>query len=420
MNVEDENHGGIFLAKTDTKSAFCFIPVLPQQRFLLTYKCTYPKTGQVAWFIEKCLPFGCSPSCVIFTLFSDSLCHIFEYMMGNHFLVNHYLDDYLFVQQEKETCNQMVRDFLQLCETIGCPISMEKMEWAMERIIFLGILLDGRHYRMCIPEDKKNKAIQLLNWTIQTKKVTIKHIQSLAGVLNFLNKAIVPGRAFTRGMYAELKMTGSDRNPLKQHHHVWLGKQFILDCKVWKRFLTEIPEVVLCRPFVDLDSFEYTHVLNFYTDAAVNFNNGGLGGIFNKRWIAKQWDKKFLQDCKPSIEFLELFALTTGILTWSHLLVNTRIVIFCDNTSVQDMVNSMATSCVQCRKLIRLLAWDGVVKNRRIFVRHVRSKLNSLADALSRNQMDEFWSKVPVGMNEKPDEIPKELWPVSKLWFANT
>ena len=80
------------------------------------------------------------------------------------------------------------------------------------------------------------------------------------------------------------------------------------------------------------------------------------------------------------------------------------------------MVNFWASSCVQCRKLIRLLALDCMKCNRRIFVRYVRSKLNFLADALSRGRMHDFWKKAPITMSKRPDELPLSIWPVEKLW----
>ena len=68
-------------------------------------------------------------------------------------------------------------------------------------MVFLGTLLDGQQKLIAIPIEKIIKDINLLQWAINKKKVNIKFVQQLTGTLNFLNKAIVPGRAFTRGMY---------------------------------------------------------------------------------------------------------------------------------------------------------------------------------------------------------------------------
>ena len=238
----------------------------------------------------------------------------------------------------------------------------------------------------------------------------------MTGILNFLNKAIVPGHAFTQGMYAKLKLTDKNGNPHKRHHHVWLNAQFIQDCCVWWAFLSNVRATELCRPFLDVNAFQYVHVLNFYTDASLNLLTGGLGGVYNNNWIAETWGTEFLLRCKPSIEFLELFALTAGIITWSNSLVNPRSIVFCDNEAVKNMVNSLASSCEQCRKLIRILALDGIQKNRRVFIRYISSKFNILADALSRGKMRLFWRVAPKTMNKIKNKIPDCVWPVEKLW----
>ena len=114
----------------------------------------------------------------------------------------------------------MVRSFLQFCNDINCPVSDEKTKWACVTVTFLGILINGVHHMFCIPEDKKEKAINLLKWAVEKKKVIIKFIQRLTGTLNFLNKALVPGHAFTKGMYGKLRVRDKSGNLLKQHHHV--------------------------------------------------------------------------------------------------------------------------------------------------------------------------------------------------------
>ena len=49
-----------------------------------------------------------------------------------------------------------------------------------------------KHLMISIPVEKKNKALNLLNEAIDKRKVMIKFIQPLTGILNFLNHAIVP------------------------------------------------------------------------------------------------------------------------------------------------------------------------------------------------------------------------------------
>ena len=205
------------------------------------------------YFLEKNLPFGASISCSVFQIFSDSLRHIAEFLTSETYQITNYLDDFLMVDPSEEGCNRMVRTFLKMCEFIGCLVSLDKTEWASTHMIFLGILINGEEQVLCVPEDKKAKAINLLTWTIAKRKVTIKFIQQLTGTLNFLGKAIVPGRTFTWGMYSKLVLHDSSDRILKPYHHISLDKEFVKDCQTLLEFLQSDQKTALCHPFIDLD-----------------------------------------------------------------------------------------------------------------------------------------------------------------------
>ena len=117
---------------------------------------------------------------------------------------------------------------------------------------FLGMLLNGRNKMISIPIEKKNKAVQLLKWVIGSRKITVNIVQKLTGTLNFLNRALVPGRTFTRMMYNKLKIRDHQGNMLKSYHHVTVEKEFRLDCEIWMSFLNSSDSRRLCRPFIDL------------------------------------------------------------------------------------------------------------------------------------------------------------------------
>ena len=82
----------------------------------------------------------------------------------------------------------------------------------------------------------------------EKRKATVHEIQQLAGFLNFLNKAIIPGRAFTRRMYAKVK---DKARILKSYHHINLDREFRSDCSMWLEFLTKYEEQTVCRPMID-------------------------------------------------------------------------------------------------------------------------------------------------------------------------
>ena len=413
--------GEIFYSKSDLKSAFRLVPLKNSQIKWLCMKAINPRTKVYQYFVDKSLPFGASISCALFTKFSDSLRHLSEYVSGRYTITN-YLDDFLFISDSERTCNNMVRSFLNLCQFINCPISADKTEWASQQITFLGVLLDGHRNCIALPEDKVEKAKQKIKEITLKKKATIQQLQSLTGFLNFLNKAIIPGRAFTRRMYAKIPSIAYGKTEqeksvakLKKYHHVKLDVEFKGDCSVWLKLLEHHRAVALCRPFTDF-SKEKTYVqLNFYTDASLAVEKG-FGCVYNDRFTFGQWEPHFISGSKPSIQYVELYALCVGVFTWQEYLTNGNYTIYCDNEAVMNMVNLTTSGCKNCMILIRMLVLNNLRFNRRLEVEHVKSRDNVLADSLSRMDLPRFWRNAPASMNAKPDQLPAELWPVSNIW----
>ena len=75
------------------------------------------------------------------------------------------------------------------------------------------------------------KAINLLLLVSSKRKETVHTLQRFVGFLNFLNKAIFPGKAFTRRIYAKFSRTVEEK-VLKPHHHVSLDREFKEDCRM--------------------------------------------------------------------------------------------------------------------------------------------------------------------------------------------
>ena len=246
----------------------------------------------------------------------------------------------------------------------------------------------------------------------------------MCGLLNFLNRAIVPGRSFTRRMYA--KFTGFEytshkeldnvrvRGTLKPHHHVKLDQEFKNDCRVWMQFLDNLNAV--CRPFVDFKQSTYlADSLFFYSDASKN-PLLGFGCIFNKNWTFSRWEPGFVVKVDPSIGYLELYAACVGIFLWAPRLRNGRYQIWCDNQAACRMINTGVSKCKNCQYLLKMLTLNNLIYNRRVFAEYVDTKANHLSDKLSRLRVNKFKRDAPVGTNQFPDNLPTELWPASKLW----
>ena len=322
----------VFMGKGDICSAFRVILGLPQNWRWTVLKAQHPITGQIFYFVDKNLAFGASISCSLFQRFSDCIHHIVETLTGRPMSCTNYLDDYLYVGATEEICNHLVSTFIDVATEIGLTVAQEKTEWATHRLIFLGIYLMGDLLLMSIPEDKRLKALNLAKVMKDKRKATIHELQQFTGYLNFLCKAIYPGRAFTRRMYSKIPWFTKDGVKLKKHHHVTLDKEFKNDCAVWIEFLSDHIQLAVCRPFIDFSVSRTATQLNLYMDSSGN-SMLGFGGFFDNQWFAGTWDPGFIVDCCPSIEFMELYAITIAIQIWVPKLMNSRVILFTDNTS---------------------------------------------------------------------------------------
>ena len=370
------------------------------------------------WFVvDKCTPFGASISCANFQALSEALRHITEVLMGIPHSVTNYLDDFLFYSLTRGGANYMVRTFLTICKNIGFPVSLEKMEWGTFTITFLGIILNGKKYCLAIPEEKVVTALSMVSKMMDSKKTTVKQIQRLVGTLNFLKKVIQPGRPFMRRMYAKyarIVNRDSKLSKLKHYHHVTVDREFKNDCQVWRLFLLHQSAFALPMTDFDLNTVHTTDV-GFYTDASRAIAKG-VGCVFGTQFTWGIWEAGYIDRCQPSIAYLELYALCVGIFTWQEELKNIKMIAYCDNIAVRDIVNQLSGKDMNSMYLIRLLTLNNLIHNRMLKVIYLNMKKNNLANALSRREIDRFFSLARPKMSRRLSQLPKEIWPPSKIW----
>ena len=172
----------------------------------------------------------------------------------------------------------------------------------------------------------------------------------------------------------------------------------------------------IARPFLDLEKTRVATTLEFFSDASLN-EVFGFGVRFEENWLFGKWPTNFIRDKKPSIEYVELFGLTIAVFAWGDKLRNLRAEIFCDNLSVVNMINHTTSGSKSCMILIRKLAIKCLEENFRLFAKHVRSKDNQVADALSRMDFRRFRKlQRRLKLNTYPTALLSELWPINKVW----
>ena len=329
----------VYFSKTDGKSAFRVLPLRKSSWCWLVMSAVNPDTGRVQYFVDK-------------------LAHLLQWRVHCRTCLTNYLDDFLFLARLLAQCNWYLVQFIQLCSEVGFPLSEGKTVWGCLQIVFLGILMNGFSFSLSIPLDKRDKAIFWLEQFLHRKKAKVKELQELCGFLNFLNKAIFPGHAFTHRMYAKyaVMLDGCDKDDkvtrLKRYHHVRLDGEFKLDCQVWLEFLRPASEAVVSRPMVDLSqkpvhsvdikfSLMLQPVRFWVLEVCLNLTGCGEVGLMISSGTVSQ-----------VLSILSFLHSLLGCSPGGDQLRNLRILINCDNQAVVAMVNNTTSKCKNCMFLI--------------------------------------------------------------------
>ncbi|KAM4038547.1 uncharacterized protein ACNLHF_016903 [Anomaloglossus baeobatrachus] len=139
---------GALMAKTDIESAFRLLPVHSDCVRLLG--CFW----EGAYFVDRCLPMGCSISCAFFETFSSFLEWVVRDVSGLSALV-HYLDDFLCVgTADSAQCAGILATVEWVADRFGVPLAPEKTVGPTTSLSFLGIVIDSVAWEVRLPEDK--------------------------------------------------------------------------------------------------------------------------------------------------------------------------------------------------------------------------------------------------------------------------
>ena len=237
------------LAKIDIQSAFRILPVHPADRHLLLMKWN----GNI--YVDMCLPFGLRSAPKLFNVLADLLEWIAR-AQGLYYIL-HYLDDFLMVGPPMtHTCQHNLDTMIRICEDLGVPLAIDKVEGPSSSLPFLGIMLDTNMMEARLPQDKLNHTFSLVTAWLKKKKATKRDILSLVGSLQHASKVVHCSRPFLSRMYA----TAARVRELD--YYTCLNKEFRSDLHWWHTFLISWNGLSLFRSTVVAPKF------HIYTDAS--------------------------------------------------------------------------------------------------------------------------------------------------------
>ena len=379
----------IFMAKLDVESAFRIIPISPNDSPLLGFR------WRDQFYMHAALPMGAASSSAIFETFSTALEWIGEKVLKVTKIV-HVLDDFLLLASTKDKCQRDLQAFMMMCKRLGVPLAPGKTVGPCTCIQFLGIEIDSVSMEARLPLDKLTKCRALLRSFMGKEKVTLRELQSLVGVLSFACSVIRFARAFLR------RMIDLTLGITKPYHHIRLTSQVKLDLGVWLQFLDTYNGKSF---FIDND-FLTGDYLQLFTDAS---GGKGYGAVCGPEWFFGEWPVAWRT---LNITVLELYPIFAAVEIWATSWENSSICFFTDNESLVSVLNKQSSKEPLVMGLLRKLILTCLRRNINFTARHVPGRSNTLADKLSRCQIEEFRRLAPWA-NLNPTVMPFDVCPAA-------
>ena len=377
---------GALLAKIDIESAYHVVPVHQEDRHLQAVE------WNGALYIDPMLPFGLRSAPKLFNALADGL-EWYLRSAGVRF-VFHYLDDFLVLGPPgSQECARALATLDHACAQLGVPIAAHKREGPSTCLTFLGIEVDTVAGQLRLPEDKLDRLNALLQEWGDKKACQHRELESLIGLLNHACEVVRSGRSFLRRMLDLLH--GVPMHPLNPHP-IRLNKAFRSDLAWWRMFAKEWNGVSFLMP----PAYLPIHCLT--SDASGTWGCGAWSGHC---WFQLRSDSRSRRLSIMAKELLPIvLACAVWGQQWSHMCLRCR----CDNQVVVFCLRSRTAREPHCMHMLRTLAF---LEARYAFVlkpEYISTTDNYLADALSRDGLLSFLSKVPDA-DPTPTPLPPHL-----------
>jgi len=228
-----------------------------------------------------------------------------------------------------------------------------------------GIELDTTKMEARLPCDKLTKCRSPIHDFLHRKKVTLKELQSLIGLLNFTCSVIVPGGTFLRRL---INLTVGIKRP---RYFLRLNRKARSDLQLWLIVL----ESYNGRSFFLDDIWLSSAKLRLYTDAAGSL---GYGTVLGSHWFFGKWPNSWFG---RNTIILELFPIVITISIWASKLGNKCILFHIDNQGLVEVINKKTTKDKRLLVLLRELVLQCLKHSVLFPVVRVPKVLNVKADA---------------------------------------
>jgi hypothetical protein len=362
-----------WMGKFDIRRAYQNVCVDRKGQFFLAFRL------ENLIFFESRLPFGLNISAYLWDQVTKAL--KFFLSLRNVKNIGYWVDDFILVENSKESLLKHSLVFQSVCASLGIPLSSEKTVWG-QVIVYCGIVFDSVNWVMRLEDSKRAAFLALVIRVLADEEALVSTLESLIGKFIWASQVFAGGGTFSQELLFVLRHFKVRSRTVKLHHY----PSVMHDLLFWREALM-LPGVFPIS--VDRNTSPFV-----VTDASFL----GGGGCWNNKWFSCVW-----QDWDPAyfpgslhISVLELLAFVVAFATWGHLWCNCEITLWTDNSQVVAVVNRVASKDPSKFDMLRCISWLSCRFGCKVVAKHIAGSLNLDADDLSRGCISAYRSRNPL------------------------
>ena len=308
-----------------------------------------------------------------------------------------YLDDSFLVATSAERSWACAYTAATVLVEFGLALSLPKFEGPLQRIEFLGIIVDSIKETLEISEERKLELLGLLQAFGKRQTASVQRLQSLLGKLAFAATVLPGAKPFLRRVI--------DTIGGQAHGKLQLEAGFKEECRYWRDHVetwngTAKWRAPTATPFVfasDASTSGFAYGMESYSPAALVRLPTGMrpGDVRSGSWSMSNGDAA-RQSTSSAIQWGEFFCPLAAAVEFGTLLQDCHVVFVVDNKSDVEVINRLRSREPRVAALLRFLCDQSVRFNFSFVAVHRAGISNVLMDWASRPDLHRFAAMPPA------------------------
>ena len=319
-------------------------------------------------FKFKVLPFGFTNAPYIFTKITEP---IWKYLRKNfNIMIFAYLDDILIISESEDECKIHATQTLALLALLGFNINKEKLIINPTRkFTYLGVVIDTINMTVENTIENIDKCKVKIEDILRSKVITLRKMESILGLLNFMSNFIEDGRRY---LIPLIKI-------INKMYHINRDTEMVKEKEVdiilerWTLEENYIPKKLLPQLIT----------VTIRTDASKTKWGATVESNIGSNQISDTWKG---EEIGLNINNKELLAVRNAINHFKDLIKNQHLSIHVDNRTAVACLKKRGTHKNKFRdRIVQEILNILISKNSTMEIHHIPGKQNILADLLSRS-----------------------------------